>query len=216
MQGPGGSRRAQCQTQAPSHLQVGPPGLCCRAGRSQLCKALVARAWHILEHMHSMCQPETKSLTCAPACAQRPLHAAGTVRRCWCRAQAQRPSVSTEAAHALLGIPPGSTKAEIRAAYIEQMKELHPDVNPLQDTTGPAADLNAAYSYLLEVRSCSICKVCLQPAAMAAHSCLENGHHAWSFHFQTPGSVPLHPGRAGLAAGHDPQQAQQDSWQWSI
>ena len=75
------------------------------------------------------------------------------MRQCCCRAQAQRPSVSTEAAHALLGIPPGSTKAEIRAAYIEQIKELHPDVNPARDTTGPAADLNAAYSHLLEVRS---------------------------------------------------------------
>lgn len=88
--------------------------------------------------------------TQAPSHVQRPLHAAATVRRCCCRAQAQRTSVSTEAAHALLGIPPGSTKAEIRAAYIEQIKELHPDVNPVQDTTGPAADLNAAYSHLLE------------------------------------------------------------------
>ena len=121
-----------------------------------------------------------------------------------------------EAAHALLGIPPGSTKAEIRAAYIEQIKELHPDVNLVQDTTGVAADLNAAYSHLLEVGSWFHVQ-CV--SAISSHGCaivFYNGHFASSIHLLSPCPVPLHPGRAGLAAGHDHQQAQQDSWQWSF
>ena len=53
MQGLGLSRQAQCQTQAPSHLQVGTPGVCRRAVLSVSCARAIA-AWHT----HSMCSRE--------------------------------------------------------------------------------------------------------------------------------------------------------------
>lgn len=42
--------------------------------------------------------------------------------------------------------------AELRQAYYSRMRELHPDVNPGGETTEAAAQVNAAYTALLQVR----------------------------------------------------------------
>lgn len=44
---------------------------------------------------------------------------------------------------AVLGVSAGATKAEIRAAYHDRAKRLHPDVKPGDDE--PMAELNVAY-----------------------------------------------------------------------
>lgn len=49
----------------------------------------------------------------------------------------------------MLQVDRSSSRAEVRAAYIEQIKLLHPDLNPDQDTTEAAAALNAAYEAVL-------------------------------------------------------------------
>eukprot|EP01026_Neomeris_dumetosa_P010765 TRINITY_DN13996_c0_g1_i2.p2 TRINITY_DN13996_c0_g1~~TRINITY_DN13996_c0_g1_i2.p2 ORF type:complete len:212 (-),score=23.91 TRINITY_DN13996_c0_g1_i2:102-737(-) len=49
----------------------------------------------------------------------------------------------------LLQIERGSTKFEIRQAYVTQMKRLHPDVNPDTDTTQLAISINKAYKELM-------------------------------------------------------------------
>jgi preprotein translocase subunit Sec63 len=49
----------------------------------------------------------------------------------------------------LLGVERGASKAEVRAAYLQRMKLLHPDVNPSDDATQQATLLNAAYESLL-------------------------------------------------------------------
>lgn len=51
--------------------------------------------------------------------------------------------------HQTLGVSPAATKKQIKAAYYSRMKQLHPDVNPTEDTTAAAAQLNAAYQHLL-------------------------------------------------------------------
>jgi hypothetical protein len=53
-------------------------------------------------------------------------------------------------AHAVLQVARGSSRAEVRAAYLALIKALHPDVNPDSDTTADAATLNAAYAELME------------------------------------------------------------------
>ena len=55
--------------------------------------------------------------------------------------------------YAVLGIPYGSSQEEARSAYLEQIKRLHPDVNPLADTTQQAVMLNAAYADIQQVCS---------------------------------------------------------------
>lgn len=40
---------------------------------------------------------------------------------------------------------------ELKKAYYKRMREIHPDVNPEQDTTESAALVNAAYAALLKV-----------------------------------------------------------------
>lgn len=50
----------------------------------------------------------------------------------------------------VLGVEPGATKAEVRAAYLESMKSLHPDVNPSPDATQVATCLNMAYEEVLD------------------------------------------------------------------
>lgn len=51
----------------------------------------------------------------------------------------------------VVGVARGSSRREIRAAYIEQIKQLHPDVSVSgEDTTLQAAALNAAYERLME------------------------------------------------------------------
>lgn len=53
------------------------------------------------------------------------------------------------APHETLGVPRGSGRRAIRAAYIEKIKQLHPDVSGEEDTTAEAAALNAAYAALM-------------------------------------------------------------------
>lgn len=60
---------------------------------------------------------------------------------------------NVDEAYKALGIPLGSRKRDIKAAYYELMKQLHPDVNPDKDTTFEAAKLNLAYQYLLDSES---------------------------------------------------------------
>ena len=52
--------------------------------------------------------------------------------------------------------------AEVKRAYYSRMRDIHPDVNPDEDTTDTAALVNAAYAALL--------KVC------CAHSPLDSGY----------------------------------------
>lgn len=52
---------------------------------------------------------------------------------------------------ALLQVRRGSNRREIRTAYIDRIKQLHPDVNPAgDDSTAAAAALNAAYERLMQ------------------------------------------------------------------
>lgn len=50
----------------------------------------------------------------------------------------------------ILQVEKGSSRTEIRSAYIKQIKELHPDINQEEDTTAAAARLNAAYELILK------------------------------------------------------------------
>ncbi len=51
--------------------------------------------------------------------------------------------------YTLLQVPRGASRKEIRAAYIEQIRTLHPDVCDREDATQVAAALNAAYAALM-------------------------------------------------------------------
>jgi curved DNA-binding protein CbpA len=55
--------------------------------------------------------------------------------------------MSESQARSLLGVEPGATPAEIRAAYTRLMKRAHPDQG---GTAGLAAQLNAARDRLLK------------------------------------------------------------------
>lgn len=61
------------------------------------------------------------------------------------------PSPSPDNAHDILGLPSQTqlSRATIRAAYLQKMKLLHPDVNRAIDTTEDAIRLNRAYQTLL-------------------------------------------------------------------
>ena len=53
--------------------------------------------------------------------------------------------------HGVLGVPRGASRRAIRAAYIERIKLLHPDVSASgEDTTLEAAAVNAAYEALMQ------------------------------------------------------------------
>ena len=52
----------------------------------------------------------------------------------------------------VLQITPGSSLADIKAAYYQKIKLLHPDVNE-NDTTEEAVHLNIAYATLLQGRN---------------------------------------------------------------
>jgi curved DNA-binding protein CbpA len=54
--------------------------------------------------------------------------------------------MSLEEARAVLGVPAGATREEIRAAYTRLMRSVHPDKG---GTAGLAAQLNAARDRLL-------------------------------------------------------------------
>jgi hypothetical protein len=59
-----------------------------------------------------------------------------------------RPRRQPADAHAVLGVEPGATRAEIRRAYRRRALEVHPDV-AATDTTAEMADLNEARDQLL-------------------------------------------------------------------
>ena len=52
----------------------------------------------------------------------------------------------------VLGCPRSASRTAIRAAYLDRMKLLHPDMNPDEDTTAQAVAINAAYLTLTEAR----------------------------------------------------------------
>ena len=52
----------------------------------------------------------------------------------------------------VLGCARFASRATIRAAYLERMKLLHPDLNPGEDTTEQAVAINAAYLQLMQAR----------------------------------------------------------------
>lgn len=56
-----------------------------------------------------------------------------------------------------LGSAAATDAGELRRAYYRRMREIHPDVNPDQDTTESAALVNAAYTALLKV--CHCCQI---------------------------------------------------------
>ena len=51
--------------------------------------------------------------------------------------------------YALLQVPRGTSRREIRAAYVSLIRQVHPDVNDSADATARAAALNAAYESLM-------------------------------------------------------------------
>ncbi|EIE23375.1 hypothetical protein COCSUDRAFT_62912 [Coccomyxa subellipsoidea C-169] len=59
-------------------------------------------------------------------------------------------ALSKGEAYRLLGADQGCSRAELRAAYMIRIRQLHPDVNPLRDTTEEATALNEAYALLQE------------------------------------------------------------------
>jgi hypothetical protein len=60
------------------------------------------------------------------------------------------PRTPLERSYALLGIAPGATRAEVKAAFRRQALALHPDVSPLDKTEAEARfkALNAAYALI--------------------------------------------------------------------
>jgi preprotein translocase subunit Sec63 len=68
----------------------------------------------------------------------------------------------------VLEIPRNSSRAEIRAAYLERMKLYHPDVSMEEDAAEVAVQLNVAYQQLMEVDSTNF--LC---------STMNNSGHVW-------------------------------------
>ncbi|KAL4436707.1 hypothetical protein ABPG75_003846 [Micractinium tetrahymenae] len=94
-------------------------------------------------------RPAGASLQCgSPA---RPSAAAAHRRHGAVQVAAAAASRGEPDPHALLQVPRGASRRAIRAAYIERIKLLHPDVSASgDDTTAQAAALNAAYERLME------------------------------------------------------------------
>ena len=69
-------------------------------------------------------------------------------RRAGCRALRQQ---EVQTYLAALAVDEVSSAEDLRAAYYERMRALHPDVNPERDTTEEAAAVNEAYAALTEV-----------------------------------------------------------------
>lgn len=54
----------------------------------------------------------------------------------------------------LLEVSPNSSRADIRTAYINKIRTMHPDISTDEDATSDAVALNAAYAALM-VGSCT-------------------------------------------------------------
>jgi hypothetical protein len=52
--------------------------------------------------------------------------------------------------HRILGVHPGATEKQIKAAYRKLALKYHPDLNPSPDARERFQEINAAYEYLLE------------------------------------------------------------------
>lgn len=94
------------------------------------------------------------SPTCLPAAAAQRGWQLRHTRRCrrggTVLAAAGRQQAPQADPYAVLKVGRGSSRRAIRAAYIEQIKLLHPDVSASgEDTTREAAALNAAYEALM-------------------------------------------------------------------
>lgn len=63
------------------------------------------------------------------------------------------PHPEQEDFHAILGVNPKATPAEIKAAYRARAKSLHPDLNPDADTTAEFLRVKRAYAALVNARS---------------------------------------------------------------
>ena len=75
-------------------------------------------------------------------------------------------------AYRVLDLPSqGQSWPEVRKAYVQKIKRLHPDVNHHKDTTAEAAQVTVAYQAILEV---SFCKYWLTSQAWPAACCLRN------------------------------------------
>jgi len=69
----------------------------------------------------------------------------------------------------VLGIDEVEDAPQLRASYIQRMRELHPDVNA-EDTTAQATAVNVAYEFLVSVRRLRS-SVTLQPPASPPARC---------------------------------------------
>lgn len=54
-------------------------------------------------------------------------------------------------AYKLFNLHPNSSKEKIREAYLEQIKQCHPDVSHAEDANSITVKLNAAYEELMRV-----------------------------------------------------------------
>ncbi|BDA47221.1 hypothetical protein COCOBI_10-0660 [Coccomyxa sp. Obi] len=76
----------------------------------------------------------------------------GRIRSCRSRRTAVAVQALTSSeAYRLLGAEQGCSKTELRTAYLLRIRQLHPDVNPLKNTTEDAAAVNEAYALLQQV-----------------------------------------------------------------
>lgn len=65
--------------------------------------------------------------------------------------QSKPPSaVQSNDPYTVLQVTPGSSLVDIKAAYYQKIKVLHPDVNQGDDTTKEAVALNMAYASLIQ------------------------------------------------------------------
>lgn len=82
-------------------------------------------------------------------------HSAKAIKKPTSRAQPTKPRVVCKAAksdpYRILGIPRNSSRTQIRAAYLQKIRQYHPDVSMEEDAAEVAVQLNAAYQTLMQV-----------------------------------------------------------------
>lgn len=115
---------------------------------------LVCLFAHDLPHLHfsllacySMPFPTRQPAYAAKACLhymQAPY--AARIGRLPCYASQEGDSYSF---YRLLEVSPNSSRAEIRAAYIDKIRTMHPDISSDSDATNDSVALNAAYAALM-------------------------------------------------------------------